>query len=67
MIYRWCLLNYRVKVIWFINIYVKFCLINILSVKYLIVIRLYINVGFNYMVFNVKGYKIWVFINLKYY
>lgn len=32
----------------------KYCLINILSVKYLIVIRLYIYVGFNYMVFDFK-------------
>lgn len=64
--HRWYLLNYMVKVTWFTNIYVKFCLTNILSVKYLTVIRLHTNAGLNHMVSNVKGHKTWAFINLKY-
>lgn len=66
MTHRWWLLNYRAKVTWFTNIYVKFCLTNIPSVKYLTVIRLHTNAGLNHMVSNVKGHKTWTFTNLKY-
>lgn len=64
--HRWWLLNYRAKVTWFTNIYVKFCLTNIPSVKYLTVIRLHTNASLNHMVSNVKGHKTWAFTNLKY-
>lgn len=61
MTHRWCSLNYRAKVTWFTDIYVKYCLTNIFkNVKYLTVIRLHTHAGLNYMVsdFKVKMLKV---------